>query len=149
MVYREFIQRNFFSSTAKNISLVDNHDVVGQFLLIFKRHFYTCFKEIPLSQHATLYGACPTPSLTRTWQDRLRRGIFTAHNAMLHDFVVLLLPAVIHYNTHHTWCRPNYLNHQSPSLHMAAEVNGGSFNLGTPGTGDIPLPQALNFFWGK
>ena len=35
----------------------------------------------------------------------------------------------------------------SLSLHMAAEVSGGSFNLGTPGTGDVPLPPASNLFW--
>ena len=32
---------------------------------------------------------------------------------------------------------------------MAAEVIGGSFDLGTPGTGDAPLPLASNFFFGK
>ena len=71
---------------------------------------------------------------------------------MLHDAIVLLLPAVLHYDTHHTWFRLNYHNHHlrlrsSLSLHIAAEVSGGSFNLGTPGTGDVPLPPASNLFW--
>ena len=46
-MYGEFIQRYIFSSTARYISLVDNHDVVGQFLLILEDISTHATKKFP------------------------------------------------------------------------------------------------------